>query len=86
SCSKFEAPISSTLDGKVIKPSIQAIDVWGDSSSDKVSLMVANSKTIIDSDAVVSESPTDSSLVRFQFSIWDEGSGIASVIYTTVNP
>ncbi|KYX89728.1 hypothetical protein AVR81_21135, partial [Vibrio parahaemolyticus] len=86
SCSTFEAPLSATLDGQVIKPSIQAIDVWGDSSSDNVSVMVDNSKPIIDSDAVVSESPTDSNLVRFQFSIRDEGSGIASVKYTTVNP
>ncbi|TOO19519.1 hypothetical protein, partial [Vibrio parahaemolyticus] len=86
SCSTFEAPLSATLDGQVIKPSIQAIDVWGDSSSDNVSVMVDNSKPIIDSDAVVSESPTDSNLVRFQFSIRDEGSGIANVKYTTVNP
>lgn len=56
SCSTFEAPLSATLDGQVIKPSIQAIDVWGDSSSDNVSVMVDNSKPIIDSDAVVSES------------------------------
>ncbi|MDF5312135.1 hypothetical protein P3668_25175, partial [Vibrio parahaemolyticus] len=60
SCSTFEAPLSATLDGQVIKPSIQAIDVWGDSGSDNVSVMVDNSKPIIDSDAVVSESPTDS--------------------------
>ncbi len=48
--------------------------------------MVDNSKPIIDSDVTVSESPTDPSLVRFLFSIRDEGSGIATVKYTTANP
>ncbi|CAH1542267.1 Tandem large repeat [Vibrio owensii] len=86
SCSTFKAPLSDTLDGQVISPSIQALDVWEDSSSAKVDVMVDNSKPIIDSDVTVSESPTDPSLVRFLFSIRDEGSGIATVKYTTTNP
>ncbi|NDJ83847.1 tandem large repeat, partial [Vibrio campbellii] len=86
SCSTFKAPLSDTLDGQPIRPSIQAFDVWEYSSEAEVDVMVDNSKPIIDSDVTVSESPTDPSLVRFLFSIRDEGSGIATVKYTTANP
>ncbi|WP_434069010.1 Ig-like domain-containing protein, partial [Vibrio campbellii] len=86
SCSTFKAPLSDTLDGQPIRPSIQAFDVWEYSSKAEVDVMVDNSKPIIDSDVTVSESPTDPSLVRFLFSIRDEGSGIATVKYTTTNP
>ncbi|AYO11645.1 tandem large repeat [Vibrio campbellii] len=86
SCSTFKAPLSDTLDGQPIRPSIQALDVWEYSSKAEVDVMVDNSKPIIDSDVTVSESPTDPSLVRFLFSIRDEGSGIATVKYTTTNP
>ncbi|PQJ42961.1 hypothetical protein BTO00_13100, partial [Vibrio campbellii] len=86
SCSTFKAPLSDTLDGQPIRPSIQAFDVWEYSSEAEVDVMVDNSKPIIDSDVTVSESPTDPSLVRFLFSIRDEGSGIATVKYTTTNP
>ncbi|WP_439794741.1 tandem large repeat [Vibrio campbellii] len=86
SCSTFKAPLSDTLDGQPISPSIQAFDVWEYSSEAEVDVMVDNSKPIIDSDVTVSESPTDPSLVRFLFSIRDEGSGIATVKYTTANP
>ncbi|MGL0989806.1 Ig-like domain-containing protein, partial [Vibrio vulnificus] len=86
SCSTFKAPLRDTLDGQVINPSIQALDVWGESSSADVDVMVDNSKPIIDSDVTVSESPADPNLVRLLFSIRDEGSGISSVKYTTLNP
>ncbi|KGK68548.1 hypothetical protein [Vibrio vulnificus] len=81
SCSTFKAPLRDTLDGQVINPSIQALDVWGESSSADVDVMVDNSKPIIDIDVTVSESPADPNLVRLLFSIRDEGSGISSVKY-----
>ncbi|MEH0670313.1 tandem large repeat, partial [Vibrio owensii] len=86
SCSTFKAPLSDDLDGQGISPSIKALDVWEYWEEADVDVTVDNSKPIIDSDVTVSESPTDPSLVRFLFSIRDEGSGIATVKYTTTNP
>ncbi|MFQ0977578.1 tandem large repeat, partial [Vibrio campbellii] len=86
SCSTFKAPLSDDLDGQGISPSIKALDVWEYWKETDVDVTVDNSKPIIDSDVTVSESPTDPSLVRFLFSIRDEGSGIATVKYTTTNP
>ncbi|MFA0525332.1 tandem large repeat [Vibrio sp. 10N.222.52.C3] len=86
SCSTFTAPLDDKLDGQFIKPKIQIIDVWGESISDEVSVMVDNSLPNVDDTVSLNESPDDSSLVRFQFSVWDEGSGIAKVKYTIVNP
>ncbi|MET2949445.1 tandem large repeat [Vibrio owensii] len=86
SCSTFKAPLSDDLDGQGISPSIKALDVWEYWEEADVDVTVDNSKPIIDSDVTVSESPTDPSLVRFLFSIRDEGSGIATVKYTTMNP
>ncbi|WP_192890949.1 tandem large repeat [Vibrio bathopelagicus] len=86
SCSTFTAPLDDKLDGQIITPKIQIIDVWGESKSDEVSVMVDNSKPNIDDSVSLKESPDDVNLVRFQFSVWDEGSGIAKVKYTIVNP
>uniref|UniRef100_UPI002158CA9A hypothetical protein n=1 Tax=Vibrio splendidus TaxID=29497 RepID=UPI002158CA9A len=86
SCSTFTAPLDDKLDGKKIEPRIQIIDVWGESKSDEVSVMVDNSLPNVDDSVSLKESPDDPSLVRFQFSVWDEGSGIAKVKYTIVNP
>ncbi len=86
SCSTFKAPLSDDLDGQGISPSIKALDVWEYWEEADVDVMVDNSKPIIDSNVTVSESPTGPSLVRFLFSIRDEGSGIATVKYTTLNP
>ncbi|WP_241905273.1 hypothetical protein, partial [Vibrio splendidus] len=86
SCSTFTAPLGDKLDGKKIKPRIQIIDVWGESKSDEVLVTVDNSVPNIDDTVTLNESPDDANLVRFQFSVWDEGSGIASVKYTLSNP
>uniref|UniRef100_UPI001F53DCE3 hypothetical protein n=1 Tax=Vibrio splendidus TaxID=29497 RepID=UPI001F53DCE3 len=86
SCSTFTAPLGDKLDGKKIKPRIQIIDVWGESKSDEVLVTVDNSVPNIDDTVTLNESPGDANLVRFQFSVWDEGSGIASVKYTLSNP
>ncbi|MEZ9151510.1 tandem large repeat, partial [Vibrio lentus] len=86
SCSTFTAPLGDKLDGKKIEPRIQIIDVWGESKSDEVRVTVDNSVPNIDDTVTLNESPDDANLVRFQFSVWDEGSGIASVKYTLSNP
>ncbi|UQV23312.1 tandem large repeat [Vibrio sp. J383] len=86
SCSTFTAPLDDKLDGQPITPKIQIIDVWGESISDQVSVLVDNSKPNVDDAVSLNESPDDASLVRFQFSVWDEGSGIAKVKYTIINP
>ncbi|WP_052447904.1 tandem large repeat, partial [Vibrio owensii] len=86
SCWNFSVPLSESLDLQNINPSIKAIDVWGDFKGAEVSILVDNSLPIIDEDVVVSESPSDANLIRFQFSVRDEGSGLANVKYTKYNP
>ncbi|MFA0549829.1 hypothetical protein AB4538_03095, partial [Vibrio lentus] len=86
SCSTFTAPLDDKLDGQPITPKIQIIDIWGESISDQVSVLVDNSKPNVDDAVSLNESPDDANLVRFQFSVWDEGSGIAKVKYTIINP
>ncbi|WP_045458644.1 hypothetical protein, partial [Vibrio campbellii] len=86
SCWNFSVPLSESLDLQNINPSIKAVDVWGDFKGAEVSIFVDNSLPIIDEDVVVSESPSDANLIRFQFSVRDEGSGLANVKYTKYNP
>ncbi|WP_415668824.1 tandem large repeat, partial [Vibrio tubiashii] len=83
-CSTFSTQLSKDTDGKTLKVSISAIDVWSNKSSDSINVKVDQSPPTIGEEVFITQSGSDK--IRFRFNIKDEVSGLAKVKYEVLNP
>ena len=85
-CSTFTSELPSDADGKTIRTTITATDVWSRVGEATVDIKVDNTSPSVGDEIIVTESPTNPDNVRFRFDITDTGSSLAKVNYSVLNP
>ncbi|HHF3079476.1 TPA: tandem large repeat [Vibrio diabolicus] len=85
-CSTFTSELPSDADGKTIRTTITATDVWSRVGEATVDIKVDNTPPSVGDEIIVTESPTNPDNVRFRFDITDTGSSLAKVNYSVLNP